>query len=173
MSLILRRLTEQDETAFLRVLKEHTQFCARWKWNATYDNKRSFKDFLQLLKTREEGRYLPQGIVPDIFLIGFVDGVIVGRLTVRKRLTSSLQTYGGHIGYSVLPEYRRQGYGTEMLRQALQIYCRDLELRQVMMTVEIDNVGSYKAMEKNGCYLDDVFRDEEHQRLTRRYLIDL
>ena len=46
---------------------------------------------------------------------------VVGRVSVRHRLDDWLRHEGGHIGYAVVPGERRQGYATEILRQALAV----------------------------------------------------
>jgi len=165
MTMILRRPTEKDENIFLQAIKQYPLFLE-------YDNNLPFSHFLNTIRNREKGIDLPVNFVPVSILAGFVGNAIVGRLSIRHKLTPLLQEFGGHIGYGVIPEYRRKGYATEMLKQALPI-CKELGIKQVMLTCDIDNIGSYKAMEKNGAYLYDVIKDNERNRLSRKYLIDL
>lgn len=43
-------------------------------------------------------------------------GELIGMIDIRHRLNEGLLKFGGHIGYSVRPSRRRQGYAVEMLR---------------------------------------------------------
>lgn len=175
-TLTLRRMVKSDAKAFFDAI-------FKWPEQTTTSNGKAyllcpmydghfFVELISLLRGREKGEKLPKGRVPDIFLAAFVDKEMVGRLSLRPQLSPRLKVYGGHIGYAVSPEHRRKGYATEMLKQVLPI-CHELGLKKVMLTTDVDNVGSYKAIEKNGGVLEDVFRDEENGRVTRRYIINI
>ena len=47
-------------------------------------------------------------------------GELIGIIDIRHRLNEGLLKFGGHIGYSVRPSRRRQGYAVEMLRLGLE-----------------------------------------------------
>lgn len=65
--------------------------------------------YLEILDEREQGVNLPPGHVPSTFLFGFEGDRIVGRVSIRHVLNDFLLRVGGHIGYAVLPEFRRRG----------------------------------------------------------------
>jgi predicted acetyltransferase len=52
---------------------------------------------------------LAEDRVPGTFLVAAVGGTIVGRISIRHELNDFLAHEGGHIGYGVLPRYRRRG----------------------------------------------------------------
>jgi predicted acetyltransferase len=86
-------------------------------------------------------------------------------------LNPYLERFGGHIGYVVVPEYRRQGYATEILRQLLQIACQKLGLKRVLVTCDDDNVGSIKTIEKNGGVFESLVTGPDSDTPKRRYWI--
>jgi predicted acetyltransferase len=74
---------------------------------------------------------------------------ILGRVSVRHRLNESLAVEGGHIGYDIRPTERRKGYGTLILKLALE-KAREKGIARVMVTCDSDNTGSVRIIEHNG-----------------------
>ena len=82
------------------------------------------------------------------WLIG--QGEYLGQTSLRPQLSSRyLITYGGHIGYSIRPSRRRQGYGTRIRALALE-EARQVGLQRVLITCNSDNLPSKKIIEGNG-----------------------
>lgn len=108
----------------------------------------------------------------DLFWI-IDDGEVVGFVSFRHELNEWLRHFGGHIGYSVRPTRRRQGYASAGLALALD-RARELGLESVMLTCDDDNAGSYRTIEGAGGVLQDVVdaAEQGHPRL-RRYWIEL
>ena len=76
---------------------------------------------------------------------------------------------GGHIGFCVVPTYRRRGYAIEILRQSLVI-THKLGLSDVFVTCDESNVGSRKVIESCGGALESVVSAASGSRI-RRYRI--
>ena len=126
--------------------------------------------FVRSLEDQERGLGLPAGIVPATLLFGFVGGRIVGRISIRHTLNGTLARKGGHIGYIVIPEFRRRGYATAMLRLALGIARERIGLEQVLLTCDDDNIASIRTIERNGGVLERVVSDTDPgERPFRRY----
>ena len=136
-----------------------------------YEEGMSFRRYLEVLAEQERGENLPANHVPSTFLFGFAGTRIVGRVSIRHALNRYLERFGGHIGYVVVPEYRRQGYATEILRQSLQIARQKLGLTRVLVTCDDDNIGSIRVIEKNGGVLESVVTQPNGLTSKRRYWI--
>jgi predicted acetyltransferase len=127
--------------------------------------------YLQGLDERRRGLNVPDDRVPSTFLVADVGGTIVGRAQIRHQLNDFLEREGGHIGYCVLPAYRRRGYATEILRQSLTI-TRALGVDRVLLFCDDDNTGSIGVIEGCGGRLDSVFSPGPSRPPLRRYWID-
>ena len=97
---------------------------------------------------------------------------LIGRSSIRHRLTPDLEDEGGHIGYDIRPSERRKGYGTLILRLTLD-EARRLGISRALLTCDSDNVASAKIIEKNGGKFQDVGVSERSGKLITRYWIEL
>lgn len=131
------------------------------------------KDVVQSFQDSRDPSKLPPHYVPSYDFFAVDGDELVGIIHIRVRLTDFLRRYGGHIGYAVCPKYWNQGYGTKILKLALEKY-RDLILEdQILITCDDDNIGSSKIIESNGGVLEDIIPNEDcgEKFLTRRYWI--
>ena len=124
---------------------------------------------MRTLENRRRGFELSSGWVAETFLAAHVDGVLVGRVSIRHELNESLRNFGGHIGYAVRPHYRRRGFATEILRQAL-IIARSVGVEEALVTCDDNNLISASIIERLGGELEDV-RDDPDGPPKRRYWI--
>jgi predicted acetyltransferase len=112
-----------------------------------------------------------RGGVPATQLKAMTAGRIVGRVSVRFELTEYLYRLGGHIGYYVLPQDRRNGYATEMLRQSLVI-ARARGVDAALLICEDDNQSSAVVIERCGGLLESVVPQGDEEPALRRYWIN-
>lgn len=115
----------------------------------------SFVDYVRMVEDHRHGRSIDPEWVESTWLLADVDGVVVGRSSIRFELNDYLLAQGGHIGYGVRPSHRRRGYATEILRQSL-VVARAGGVQDVLVTCDDDNVGSVRAIEANGGILENV-----------------
>jgi predicted acetyltransferase len=107
-----------------------------------------------LLADTREFTERPAGHVPSTHL-WWVDGDdFLGRLHIRHRLNPFLREEGGHIGYHIVPPARGRGHATAMLHAALPVAAQ-LGLDCVLITCDVENVGSRKVIEANGGLYQD------------------
>jgi predicted acetyltransferase len=168
LSLILRRLEIEDEPQILAAVEEFEAEDGHWSYR--YRPDLSWRDYVDLVRGWEDGVDLPDGFVQHAELVAVVDGDIVGRTSVRFVLNEFLRNIGGHIGYAVRPAFRRRGYATEILRQSLDV-AHERGISPVLVTCDVDNVGSMRVIEANGGVLEGVFDGEPGLPLKRRYWI--
>ena len=138
-----------------------------------YADGMTVRRYVEVLEARRRGEGLTPGQVPATFLLAFVGRRIVGRVAIRHELTPALERLGGHIGYSVLAAFRRRGYATSMLQQALVIARDEVGLTRVLVTCDDDNVGSMKVIERNGGVLENIVTGPDLPVPKRRYWIAL
>ena len=134
-----------------------------------YEQDATFAEYVARLERIERGDPPMGRYVESTFLLAEVDGEVVGRTSIRHRLNDFLRHEGGHIGYCVLPPYRRRGYATEILRQSLE-RVHALGVDPVLITCDDDNVGSATVIERAGGVLENIVENESGTE-TRRYWI--
>jgi predicted acetyltransferase len=169
-NLILRVPGEDEEEEFLRAHRATTPEVPTFLHH--YQEGMPFRRYLEVLAERERGENLPPDQVPSTFLFAFVGPRIVGRVAIRHALNDPLERVGGHIGYVVVPEFRRRGYATMILRRSLRIACEKLGLGRILVTCDDDNTGSIKTIERNGGILENIVTAHDLDKPVRRYWIE-
>jgi predicted acetyltransferase len=138
----------------------------------SYKEGMPFRRYLEVLAEQERGVNLPPNHVPTTFLFAFVGPRIVGGVSIRHSLNAFLERVGGHIGYVVVPEFRRRGYATTILRLSIQIAHEKLGIKRILVTCDDDNIGSIRTIEKNGGVLENVISGPDLDKPKRRYWIE-
>ena len=133
-------------------------------------------DFIKTVKTyydHSHGIDLPDNYVPYtvFYAIDIESGNIVGQISIRHKLNTSLKFRGGHIGYYVSPKYRNMGIGTQMLSKSIE-YCKYIHLDKVLVTCDEKNIGSNQIILHNHGILDSKGLDLDEIRFNR-YWIDV
>ena len=125
-------------------------------------------DVFEKHKNYRLGRNLKPDRVPSdcYWLVDAERNYFIGEIHIRHRLNDALLLRGGHIGYCVRYGEWGKGYGTYMLKLALE-KAREMGLEKVLITCNDSNIASARVMEKNECVLQDKVPTEGG--LTRRY----
>ena len=128
-----------------------------------------FDYYLENLETKTPtGKRVPDSV---FFLYDDERDRFLGAVNIRHYLNDGLLQSGGHIGDGIRPSERGKGYGTLIVRLALE-ECKKLGIYRVLMTCDKDNIASAKTIVKNGGVLEDEFVNEDGET-EQRYWITL
>lgn len=171
MSLLIRPLTPSDESAFFAGMKLWSEKDLGW-YTFSWKSGMPYQDMLMILDDELHGRNMAPGRVPHTMLYAFLDGQIIGRVSIRHELNDFLLRRGGHIGYSVAEAYRRKGYATALMQAGMN-YCKTLGLAEILVTCDDENMPSWKIIEKFNARLENKIIDEVENKTIRRYWVTL
>ena len=140
-----------------------------------FDDARAYDIFEKYDNYRNERNLKPNRVGADYYwLVDDERDYFIGEISIRHKLTEALEQYGGHIGYGVRYSEWNKGYGTQMLKLALE-KAQQRGLNIILITCDDDNLGSARVMEHNGLVLRDKVRNviDGQEIITRRYELDL
>ena len=173
MNLRLDKLTYENKDKICEMLDEWREYNKttdddRSPWAIFKNDHKNFDYYIENLVVKEP----KDGMVPDstFFCCDEDRDIYVGAVNIRHYLNESLSLTGGHIGDGIRPSERRKGYGTKMLSLALD-ECRKLGLSKVLITCSKGNIGSEKAIVKNGGVFENEV--EENGNIVKRFWITL
>lgn len=136
-----------------------------------YFNKRksaleNFDDYLCNLQRLHKGIELSNGEVA-VSTFWLVDnGEVVGTVRVRHKEVQ----YAGHIGYDISPHHRNKGYGTKILKLALE-KASAIGITEAIVTCKVDNIASRRIIEKNNGRLLERFFHERDKEYYYKYAV--
>lgn len=117
----------------------------------------------------EKGINIPEGM-PRTFTYWCVENnTFIGEIQLRPYLDKEQAETWGHVAYAVRYSKWNQGYGTLLLKKALE-KAKEFNLEEVFVACRESNIGSIKIIEKNKGQLINKINDTEGS-LNHVYLI--
>lgn len=164
---------EYEQQAF-EYIQEFLEYNSEINGTGGLDRYDNYDEWLLKVEKDLDLPNIPEGRVPanTYFFVRTSDDKIIGMINIRHKLNEFLFNEGGHIGYSIRPTERKKGYGTLILKSALQ-KCRELNLNKVLITCDKTNVASAKVIQNNNGMLENEVFSETFSEVIQRYWISL
>ena len=122
-------------------------------------------EIIPKLLNNSKGIDLPEGYVPDSYFFLWDNQDIVGLFKIRHYLNEFLKQGPGHIGYTILKDYRGNGYATEGLKLAIEECKKLIREDEIYLSSHKNNPASLKVQIKCGAYLCGETKDEYLTRI--------
>ncbi|MET9491128.1 GNAT family N-acetyltransferase [Nocardia sp. NPDC006630] len=87
----------------------------------------------------------------------------------RHTLNDYLRQRGGHIGYAVLAEHRRRGYGTQILCRSIPV-AQQLGIGNILISCDETNTGSRRIIESCAGQLESTLTWSDGTRILRYWI---
>ena len=131
-------------------------------------------EYIEKCSLEENPETCPATLVPatQFMLVKKEDDKVLGFLQIRHEFNDYLSKFGGHIGYSIRPSERNNGYAKEMLRMALP-HCQEIGLDRVLITCAEGNIGSERTILANGGIYESTVYEPNSCRNMKRFWITL
>lgn len=157
----LKRYDDINENEYTELMDEWEGEGVRINPYAVTRDGRSFEDIIKRWKWGESEAVRKEGLVPaTLYFLSDDFGRLYGAIHLRHELNEQLRHYGGHIGYGIRPSERRKGYATKQL-ELMIVKLREMGYKRIMITCDIDNIGSEKTILKNGGKLQGIVEHEK------------
>lgn len=132
----------------------------------------SFQEYVAGLRRRaHRGEERTYAQTPEETFWFFQGGRMVGASRLRSDLNEDEMYYDGHVGFDVVPSFRRQGHGTAVLLCTC-VVAQERGMSNLILTALESNVASCRTMERCGGVQLKTVPDRDGQPLCR-YLICL
>ena len=168
----LRQPEASDREQVMAYREEFLAIDSRMDGTCALDQYDDFDTWLANVRAYSAPETTPAGKVPATQYLALDENEhLVGMVNLRHCLNDYLLEFGGHIGYSVRPADRKNGYAIQMLKLALD-EAKALGLDRVRIACDRYNIASAKTIQANGGVLDGERYDPQDGTLTQRYWIE-
>ncbi len=132
----------------------------------------SFEDFkrihLKELLQSAKGIIENKDYVPQTYFFLWLNSQIIGVFKVRHCLNEKLINGSGHIGFSIHPKFRGQGYATKGLKLIIDEIKPWIKEDEIYMSCFKHNEPSLKVQLANGAYIHHENEDHFFTRIKIR-----
>jgi len=162
---------ELYKEGFKKMIEEYREFGEKEYFDMYKEAISDFKSYILKLNDNIKGC---AGWVPSYtFWLTNMNDEILGVVRIRTSLNNEfVRKFAGHIGYDISPLSRRRGYGTTLLKLALEKAVM-INLEKVLITCDDENIASKRIIENNGGIFESKIFKEETKKQLRRYWIVL
>ncbi len=168
----LRQPEASDREQVMAYREEFLAIDSRMDGTCALNEYDDFDTWLANVRAYSAPETTPAGKVPATQYLALDENEhLVGMVNLRHCLNDYLLEFGGHIGYSVRPADRKNGYAIQMLKLALD-EAKALGLDRVRIACDRYNIASAKTIQANGGVLDGERYDPQDSTLTQRYWIE-
>ena len=168
----LRQPEASDREQVMAYREEFLAIDSRMDGTCALNEYDDFDTWLANVRAYSAPETTPAGKVPATQYLSLDENEhLVGMVNLRHCLNDYLLEFGGHIGYSVRPTDRKNGYAIQMLKLALD-EAKALGLDRVRIACDRYNIASAKTIQANGGVLDGERYDPQDGTLTQRYWIE-
>jgi predicted acetyltransferase len=157
---------KEYKRSFQNYVLEYKKINDNHRFNKRKKALENFDEYLKDLYNYSKGIDLLQGEVPTSTFWLIDNEEVVGVVRIRHQEVE----YSGHIGYDISPAYRNKGYGTNILKLALERAAK-IGIKRAIVTCNIDNIPSKKIIEKNNGELLGIIFDEEENIKRYKYSV--
>lgn len=161
---------EKNEKSYYELIKSAIKYGDASELGNAYRENETFDQTLKRLRDRRRGKNISKKDVAATVYFIIVEDKVVGTVDARSYLNESYYADLGHIAYYIKPEERRKGYATKALGLVLKKY---KQTNRILVTCTKDNIGSAKAIEKNGGVLERIYLSKRFGVEIRRYWINI
>lgn len=167
----LRQPEAFDREQVMAYRKEFLAIDSRMDGTCALNEYDDFDAWLANVRRYSSPETTPAGKVPSTQYLALDENEhLVGMVNLRHCLNDYLLEFSGHIGYSVRPADRKNGYAIQMLKLALD-EAKALGIDRVRIACDRYNIASAKTIQANGGVLDGERYDPQDSTLTQRYWI--
>lgn len=167
----LRQPEAFDREQVMAYRKEFLAIDSRMDGTCALNEYDDFDAWLANVRRYSSPETTPAGKVPSTQYLALDENEhLVGMVNLRHCLNDYLLEFGGHIGYSVRPADRKNGYAIQMLKLALD-EAKALGIDRVRIACDRYNIASAKTIQANGGVLDGERYDPQDSTLIQRYWI--
>lgn len=143
---------------FVSEFKQHNESTINGCCGLTMHN--NYHDWLQYINKVKNGLIRDRIPSSTFVAVDKLSNEVMGIIDIRHSLSEKYY-YSGHIGYSIRPNLRRKGYGSEILQLGLE-KAKELNLEKVLLTCKKSNISSQKVIERNnGVFEKEIYEDGE------------
>ena len=165
-----RDINEEEAMNFINEFIEHNSEIYGCGGLDRYIN--NYEGWLEHLREAEEREVTEESVPGYTYFLVNDNNYPIGMCNIRPYLNEALRRFGGHIGYSIRPTERGNGYNNINLYLALEIL-NTYDVEEALLDCTVNNLGSNGTIRNLGGRLLYTDIDPYDNELTNVYSINI